>query len=317
MKADRVKQYRSLHKRQERRDTRNGILFALPWIIGFLCFSVYPLLSSLYYSFTKFNAVADPVWIGLTNFKHIFHDALVLKSLKNTMFMAFIGTPINLCVALALGAICTRSFRGRTATRTIFFLPSIIPIVAGTMVWIWMFDPTYGYINNFLAQFGIDRIAWLMDPRYTKSALVLMGTWSTGITMLIMMASLQEVPRSYYEAAELDGANFRQKFIHVTLPGIAHVLVYQAILGLINAFQYFQQVYIIISASAGAGASASYGGPANSILMYPLYIFHNAFVYLDMGKATAMAWFLFVIVATMTFIMTKVTKKISESAGGE
>ena len=302
---------------QAQRDFRNGLLFALPWIIGFLAFSVYPLLCSLYYSFTEFNAVTAPKWVGLDNFKDIFSDPLVGKSLLNTLFMAFVSTPINLFVALLLASIVARKFRGRGVVRTAFFLPSVIPMVAATMVWIWMFDPTYGYINNVLSWFGISGPAWLLDAHYTKWALVLMGTWNTGTTMLVCMAALQEVPPSYYESADIDGAGPIRKFLQITIPCIAHVLVYQAILCIINAFQYFQQVYIIVTANAGVKGGSAAGGPENSILMYPLYIFHNAFTYLKMGKASAMAWLLFIVVAVLTVIMTKVTKKVTENAGGE
>lgn len=302
---------------EEARNNLNGFLFALPWIIGFLCFSVYPLISSLYYSFTEFNAITTPKWVGLSNYISIFNDPLVKKSLQNTLFMAFVSTPVNLFIALLLASIVTREFKGRGFVRTMFFMPTIIPMIAATMVWIWMFDPTYGFINNALSWFGISGPSWLLDPSYTKWALLLMGTWCTGTSMLVCMAALQEVPTSYYESADIDGASAVTKFVSITLPSIAHVLVYQAILNFINAFQYFQQVYIIIRASAGLGSSGASGGPANSILMYPLYIFHNAFVYLKMGKASALAWVLFIIVAILTFGMTKVTKKITEYAGGE
>lgn len=305
------------HLTQKQRNFRNGFLFALPWIIGFVCFSVYPLLSSLYYSFTSFNAVTSPVWVGLDNFKKISIDPLVFKSLKNTLFMAFVATPINLGVALILAYICVQGFKGHGVVRTIFFLPSVIPMVAGTMVWIWMFDPTYGYINFFLKKLGIDGPAWLINPIYTKWALVMMGAWGIGTSMLVLMSALSEVPRSYYEAADIDGANVIQKFRYITIPGIRHILVYQAILNFINAFQYFQQVYIIVTANSGAGTSTASGGPANSILMYPLYIFHNAFVYLDMGKASAMAWLLFIVVSLLTIVMTKASKKATEDIGGE
>lgn len=298
------------------RDNINGFLFAFPWIIGFLCFSVYPLVCSLYYSFTDFSPVSQPVWIGLKNFENIFRDPLVLKALKNTLFMSFISTPLNLLCALCLALICAKQFKAKGVVRTIFFLPSVIPMIAGTMVWIWMFDPTYGILNSALAKIGIKGPSWLLDPRTTKWSLVLMGLWHVGTAMLVIMNAVQEVSSSYYEAAKIDGANARQSFFHITVPGIAHVIVYQAILNLINSFQYFQQVYIIVRASGGNAMGLASGGPANSILMYPLYIFHNAFVYMDMGKASAMAWLLFVVVAVMTVFMTKITKKVTEEMGG-
>ena len=302
---------------QKQRDFRNGLLFALPWIIGFLALSVYPLIASLYYSFTEFNAVTTPKWVGFENFQDVFHDPLVWKSLRNTLFMVFISTPVNLFVALLLATIVTRNFKLKAAVRTAFFLPSVIPMVAATMVWIWMFDPTYGYINNVLSLFGVQGPAWLMDARFTKWALVLMGTWNVGTTMLVCMASLQEVPTSYYESAEIDGAGAVREFFSITIPCIAHVLVYQAILGIINAFQYFQQVYIIVTANSGVKGGSAAGGPENSILMYPLYIFHNAFTYLKMGKASAMAWLLFIVVAILAVVMVKVTAKVTDSAGRE
>jgi multiple sugar transport system permease protein len=303
----------------EARNFRNGLLFALPWIIGFICFSIYPLISSLYYSFTEFNPITPPRWMGLSNYIGIFKDPLIVKSLTNTLFIAFVSTPVNLFVALLLATVVTKKFRARGVVRTLFFLPSIIPTIAATMVWIWMFDPTYGYINTVLRWFGVQGPSWLLDMRYTKIALLLMGSWCTGTAMLICMAALQEVPASYYESAEMDGVGPIRRFVFITLPSIAHVLVYQAILNLINAFQYFQQVYIITNASTGAGAGAGYasGGPGNSILMYPLYIFHNAFTYLKMGKASAMAWLLFIVVAILTWVMTKVTKGVTSNAGGE
>lgn len=294
----------------------SGFLFALPWIIGFLFFSVYPLMTSLYYSFTEFNPVVSPKWVGLENYTAVFSDPLVAKSLGNTLFFALIATPINLFVAVILAVLINKSFKGRGIARTIFFIPSVIPMVAATMVWIWMFDPSYGYINKILSWFGIDGPAWLINPSTTKWALVIMGTWCTGTTMLVCLAALQEVPRSYYESADLDGAGPFRQFFKITLPCVAHVIIYQAILNLINAFQYFTQVYVITTASGGITSGAS-GGPENSILMYPLYLFHNAFVYMKMGRASAMAWILFIIVGILTVVMVKLTKKSTADVGGE
>lgn len=303
---------------RESRRNLAGFLFALPWIFGFVFFSIIPLCTSFYYSFTEFNPVTKPVWVGLENYKSMFSDPLIYKSLKNTFFMAFVSTPINLSIAVLLAVLLNSKFKGRGVARTVFFMPSVIPMVAATMVWIWMFDPTYGYINRLLGVVGIQGPAWLVDPMYTKWALVMMGSWCIGTTMLICLAALQGVNRSYYESAEIDGANFVVKFFKITLPCIAPVLVYQGILNIINAFQYFTQVYVIIKASAGGGASYASGGPANSILMYPLYLFNTAFSFMEMGKASSMAWFLFLIVGILTIFMIKITNKITSSGmGGE
>lgn len=297
-------------------EERNGFLFALPWIVGFLFLSLYPLIMSSYYSLTVFNPVTPARWVGFENYRELFADRRFYKSLGNTCFYAFVSTPIFLSVAILLALVVNNKFKAQGIVRTVFFMPSIIPMVAATMVWIWMFDPTYGYINNFLALFGIEGPAWLINPKTTMWSLIMMGMWGTGTTMLICLAALQDVPRSYYESANLDGANGIQKFIFITLPSIMHVVAYQAILNLINAFQYFTQVYIITTASGGNSAEAS-GGPANSILMYPLYLFHNAFVYMKMGKASAMAWILLVIIGLLTIIMIKISSKAISDAGKE
>lgn len=295
----------------------NGFLFALPWIIGFLAFSLYPLLSSLYYSFTEFNPVVAAKWVGVENYTYIFKDPLFYKSLTNTLFYAFVATPVNLIIALGLAVLINKKFFGRGIARTIFFMPSVIPMVASTMVWIWMFDPTYGFINSSLKIIGIDGPAWLINPSTTKWSLVMMGAWCTGTTMLICLAALQDVPQSYYESADIDGANAYVKFFRITVPSIAHVVVYQAILLLIFAFQYFTQVYVITTASGGITSGAN-GGPENSILMYPLYLFHNAFIFMKMGRASAMAWVLFIIVGMLTIIMIRITKNtVNGGAGGE
>ncbi|MDR0525902.1 MAG: sugar ABC transporter permease [Spirochaetaceae bacterium] len=300
----------------KRQDEIHGLLFALPWIIGFFGFSVIPFISSFYYSFTEFNPILPAKWVGLENYRYILSDPLLYKSLFNTFFYAFISTPVNLGIALGLAMLITRSFRGRTVVRTIFFVPSIIPMVAATMVWIWMFDPTYGFINAALGGFGLEGPAWLINPKTTKWALVIMGAWCTGTTMLICLAALQDVPKSYYESAEIDGASSAVKFFRITIPCISPVAVYQLILNLINSFQYFTQVYIITAASSGRTSAAS-GGPENSILMYPLYLFHNAFIYMRMGRASAMAWILFVIIGFLTLLMIKSAGKSINSSGGE
>lgn len=285
-----------------------GFLFALPWILGFLAFSLYPLASSFYYSFTNVNPVRSPAWIGLENYRRVFADPLFYKSLGNTLFYTAASTVLNLAVAFGLASTLRRDFRGISAFRSIFFLPSIIPMVASTMIWIWMLDPQFGLVDRVLGALGLYQPNWLIDASYTKWSLVLIGLWGTGTTMLIFLAALKDIPASYYEAAAMDGAGPLMRLWRITLPSIAHVLVYQGVLSIINGFQYFTQVYIITTAAGGSSSNAS-GGPENSILMYPLYLFHNAFVYLKMGVASAMAWILFAIVVVLTLILVRATRR--------
>lgn len=294
-----------------------GFLFALPWILGFLAFNVYPLAASFFYGFTDVNPVRDPRWVGLDNYRNIFSDPLFYRSLGNTLFYTVVSSALNLLMAFSLAMTLRRDFKGISFFRSVFFLPSIIPMVAATMIWIWMLDPQYGLVDRVLGALGLYRPNWLIDARYTKWSLVLIGLWGTGTTMLIFLAGLKDIPASFYEAAEIDGAGPLVQLLKITLPSMAHVIVYQLILAFINGFQYFTQVYIITTAAGGSSSQAS-GGPENSILMYPLYLFHNAFVYLRMGKASAMAWILFAVVAAMTAVMVRATRKqVGLGAGRE
>jgi len=294
-----------------------GFLFALPWILGFLAFNLYPLGASFWYGFTNVNPIRAPQWVGLENYRNIVADPLFYISLGNTLFYTLVASVMNLSMAFFLAMMLRRDFKGISFFRSVFFLPSIIPMVAATMIWIWMLDPQYGLVDRVLGFFGLYQPNWLIDARFTKWSLVLIGLWGTGTTMLIFLAGLKDIPDSYYEAAEIDGAGPLTQLLKITLPAMAHVLVYQLILAVINGFQYFTQVYIITTAAGGSTSQAS-GGPENSILMYPLYLFHNAFVYLKMGKASAMAWILFAIVAALTLVMVRVTRKqVGLGAGRE
>lgn len=288
---------------REKKQNIFGFLFALPWIIGFLVFGLYPIIKSLYYSFTDFNVFMDPNWIGLDNYKDLFTDSFFLKSLWNTFYMTFIGIPVTITFALLSALLLNLEIKGRSFYRTIYFLPSIVPIVASTLMWVWIFNPEYGLLNKTLNAVGIRGLNWLANPGLTKPSLIIMGLWGTGVTMIIFLAALQDVPRQLYEAAEVDGASFWRKFFHITLPSISHIMLYQIILGIINMFQYFTQAYII--SGSGGGLNAASGGPENSILFYALYLFHNGFVYLKMGKASAMAWVLFIITAFVTWLLVK------------
>lgn len=295
--------------RREAKANRDGFLFSLPWLIGFLLFSLYPIVMSAYYSFTDFSAIKDPVWVGLKNYQDLLKDKLFWQSLQNTILYVVISVPVTILVSLLLAALLKVVRVGKAFFRSVFFLPSIFPVVASTMIWLLILDSISGYLNRFLNLFGLPSVNWLGNPAWTKPALVIMTCWGVGSTVVILLAAMGDVSHELYEAASIDGAGTWKQFIHITLPGISHVLVYQVILAVINGFQYFTQVYILCSAQSGNLSAGVGAGKKNSLLMYPLYLFQNAFGRLKMGSASAMAWILFVIVLLLTLILLKVSDK--------
>ncbi len=292
-----------------RKENRDGFLFALPWLIGFLAFSLYPIAMSAYYSFTDFSAIKDPVWVGWKNYSDLMKDKLFWRSLENTLLYVAISVPVTILLSLLLAALLKIVTVGKAFFRSIFFIPSIFPVVASTMIWLLILDPISGYLNRFLNLIGLPSVNWLGNPVWTKPALVIMTCWGVGSTVVILLAAMGDVPSELYESASIDGAGTWIQFWKITVPGIAHVLLYQIILAVINGFQYFTQVYILCSAQSGNLSAGVGAGKQNSLLMYPLYLFQNAFGRLKMGTASAMAWILFVIVLLLTLLMIKVSDK--------
>lgn len=286
-----------------------GILFALPWIIGFLVFSLYPIVMSIYYSMTDFNMFQAPKLVGVQNYANLFKDPKFYKSLWNTVYMTAFATPLCLAVGLLLAVLLNQKVKGMPFFRTFFYLPSVVPLVASSMLWLWILNPQYGLLNMVLKKLGVYQPNWLSDPKFTKPALIIMGIWGVGGIMIVFLAALQDVPRALYEAAEMDGANVVQRFFYITLPGISPVIFFQLIMGIINNFQYFTQAYLMIGSSSGGQLNVTSGGPENSLLFYALYLYNKAFTSFKMGEAAAMAWILFVIVAVVTFIIFKTQDK--------
>ncbi|WP_442600007.1 carbohydrate ABC transporter permease [Neobacillus sp. D3-1R] len=290
-------------KQRERRNIIHGFLFASPWIIGFLVFSLYPIFMSFYYSLTDYNLFSSPNWIGLENYKELFQDTKFYLSLYNTLYITIFGLIPHLAFALLMALILNMNVKGQSLYRTIYFLPTLVPAVAGSLLWLWLFNAQYGLINELLGYVGLVQPSWLMDPKWTKTAIIIMGFWGTGTTTVMYLAALQDVPKIYYEAADMDGANFFQKFRHITLPAISPVTLFHVIMGLIGSFQFFTQGLIF------AEASQSVGGPENSMLFYAIYLYQVAFSFLKMGYASAMAWVLFIIVLVLTIIVFKTSAK--------
>lgn len=284
-----------------------GLLFALPWIIGFLGFTLVPILQSFYYSLTEYSIFRSPEWVGIDNYIYLFtRGRLFSTALKNTLYMTVFGTLLNLVVALLLALLLNTKIRARSLFRTIFYILSILPQVASSLVWMWILNSRWGLLNNFLNLLGIPSVNWFGDAAYTKPSLIMIGVWCCGNIMIIFLAALQDVPRSLYEAAEIDGAGTLSKFRHITLPSLSPSLLFQIIMGVINGFQYFTQAYII--SNAGGAEQRTYG-PQNSMLFYAGYMYSRGFQDFQMGLASAMAWVLFIIVAIVTVIILKSSKR--------
>lgn len=285
---------------QERRNLRNGLLFCSPVIVGLLTFTLYPVISSLYYSFCNYPMLKPPVWVGLANYKTLFHDPIFYVSLKNTAYYALIATPAGIIVAFILALLLNQKVKGMALFRTMFFVPSIVPMVAGSVLWLWLLNPQYGLINAVLKLVGIDGPGWMADPAWAKPALILMSTWGVGGWMLIYLAGLQDVPQDLYEAAEIDGASPMQRVWNVTVPFMSPHIFFTMVMGFIGAAQYFTQAFIMTNGS---------GGPVDSTMFFSLYLFQNAFMYWKMGYACAMAWILFIVILLFTVLLFKTSAR--------
>jgi multiple sugar transport system permease protein len=274
-------------------------LFCSPVIIGLLWFTAYPILASFYYSFNDYNVFQPPEWIGLANYRDmLFRDDRFWYSLYNTVYYVGFAVPLGVAFAFFLASILNMKVGGLAFYRTIFFIPSIVPLVATSILWLWIFNPQYGIANTLLAYIGITGPGWISDPNWSKPSLVLMSLWSVGYTVVIFLAGLQDVPQELYEAAELDGASTWQRTRHITIPMMGPHLLFVTVTGLIFGFQYFTQPLVMTR-----------GGPAFSTTVYSMYLYLNAFEYFKMGYASAMAWILFVIVATASFLMFRTAAK--------
>jgi multiple sugar transport system permease protein len=279
------------------RDTINGLLFIAPWLVGLLVFTLYPILASFYYSFTEYDIVSPPKFVGLANYQALLTtDPLFYKGVRNTLFYAAVAIPLNISVAIGVALLLNMRVRGMAFYRTIFFLPSIVPDIASALLWAWILNPQFGLANGLLRRLGLPTIGWLTDPAWSKPSLAMIGLWGFGASVVIFLAALQDIPQHLYEAAELDGANTPRKVWHVTLPMLTPTIFFNLVLGVIGSFQYFTTAYVLTNGE---------GGPASSTLFYALLLYRNAFKYFKMGYASAMAWLLFAFILVITLIIFK------------
>lgn len=297
---------RRLHRLQQTaprawQEARTGLIFALPWIAGFLIFMLWPVLASLLLSFTEYDVLTIPRWAGLKNFIAMFSggDPMFGKSLKNTLYLVVIGVPLNLAAGLGLALLVNKPLRGIGLYRSILYLPAVVPAVAVAIVWMFLLNPQNGFINYVLGKLGLAPINWLGDPRYTKMAVILMLTWGAGGSMIIWLAGLKSIPLSLHEAALIDGAGTLRRFLRISLPLLSPYIFFNMIMSLIAYFQIFTQAYLLDAR----------GGPEDSLRLYVFYLFDNAFKYFKMGYASAMAWILLLIVLVLTLINFRLAPK--------
>ena len=286
---------------------REALIFYLtvsPWIIGFILFTVIPMAISLYLSFTQWNVVKSPVFIGLDNFVYMFtKDPDFFQSLKVTLLYTITSVPLQIVVALGLAILLNEATRAVGFFRTAFYIPSIVASVASAVLWQWIFNPRFGPVNGLLRSIGMTAPNWFNDPRYALPALVIMSAWGVGGQMLIFLAGLKGVPQSLYEAAEVDGAGRFVRFFRITLPMLSPTLFFNLIMAMIGAFQTFDAAYVISTARSG-----QIGAPLNSTLFYLLHLYQEGFTFLNMGYASALAWMLFIIILAVTFVINRWSK---------
>jgi multiple sugar transport system permease protein len=276
-------------------------LFLAPWFIGLIALTAGPLFASLYLSFTSYDMLQAPTWIGLQNYIRLFtSDSRYLHALRVTFIYVFLGVPLNLAFALAVALLLKQKVRALGLFRGIYYLPSLLGgSVAIAVIWRQLFNRG-GVINEGLALFGVNAPNWIGTPQYAVYTLVILHVWQFGSAMVIFLAGLQQIPQELYEAAEVDGATARQKFWSITLPMITPVLFFNLVLGIIHSFQAFTSAYII---------SGGLGGPADSTLFYTLYLYQQGFKSFHMGYASAMGWILLLIIAAVTAINFLVSRR--------
>ncbi|MEZ4623006.1 MAG: sugar ABC transporter permease [Caldilineaceae bacterium] len=297
-----------------RRRFLTGMAFISLWMIGFFAFNLYPMAASLYYSFTEYHVKQPLVWIGLQNYLSMVNDDLFWRALYNTLYMVVFSVPLSLLISFICALLLNIKIPGQSIYRVIYYLPSIVPVVASTLLWLWILNPNSGILNTFLAQIGIRGPNWTHDPFWSKPSLIFMGLWGVGNTMVIYLAGLQDIPNTLIEAAELDGATWWQRLWRITVPLISPITLFNLIIGVIGTFQYFAQAYVL-SADVGSVGSAL-GAPLNSTLFYSVYLYQQGFVYLKMGYASAQAWILFIIIMICTLLMLRSSERWTYYEGG-
>ena len=281
-------------------DALYGWLFASPWVIGLLLFFAVPLVSSLYFSFTTYSILQPGEFVGFRNYVELMADSVFWKSMSNTVYFVVFFGPLSIFVGVALAMLLNMRVRGMAVYRTIFFLPTLVPAVAMAVLWMWLLNPGFGLVNGMLDVVGIQGPAWLGSETWSKPSLILMSLWGIGQSVVIYLAGLNDISPDYYEAGDIDGANWFHKMKSITLPLLTPVIFFNLVMGIIGAFQQFTLPYTM---------TGGRGTPADSMKFYVMYLYDNGFKFFKMGYASAMAWILFIIVMALTALIFYTSKK--------
>jgi multiple sugar transport system permease protein len=287
--------------KMKRNEAIAGFVFVLPWIISLLVFTAYPVIASFYYSFTQYSIIQEPKWIGVENYVTMFTaDPAFPISVYNSAYYAFLAVPLGLMSSLGLALLLNMRVRFIGGYRTLFYLASLTPPVAATIIFVIMFQPRGGLINGILAFFGIEGPAWFTDPEWAKPGLIILSLWGVGASSLIFLAGLKDIPMELIEAASIDGANAWTRFWKITIPLLTPIILYNLVTGIIASFQVFTSALVI---------GGTTGRPQESLLMYFVHLYRNAFRYFNMGYASAMAVVLFIFVLVITILIFKSTNR--------
>src|SRR5262245_9623299 len=285
--------------RREARAAIRGWAFISPWLIGFMLFTAIPIGLSFYYSLCSYSLLQPPLFKGLENYRTLWNDEVFWKALRNTAIYGAFALPLGMAIALGVAMLLNSKIRGVSIYRTIVFLPSLVPMVASAMLWLWLFNAKLGLVNTFLMSLGVSNPpGWLVDVHWAMPALIIMSLWGVGNTVVIYLAGLQDVPRELYEAAEIDGASQVRQVWHVTLPSISPVIFFNLIMSIIGTMQLFATPCILTG-----------GGPDRATLLYTVHLYKTAFEYLKMGQASAMAWVQLLIVLLLTAVAAWTSKR--------
>lgn len=272
--------------------------FTSPWIIGFMALTLIPIISSFIISFTEWDVLTKPEWVGLRNYIDIFKDPLFYKSLKVTLTYTALSVPVNVILSLLVALLLNNNIKNINLFRTIYYLPAVVSGVVVSLLWSWIFNPEFGLLNNVLIKFGIEGPQWIYDEKWVIPSLVIMSIWGIGGGIVMYLSGLQSIPIDLYEAARIDGTNFWQRLIHITIPSMSPILLFTTLTSIIGSLQTFTQAYVMTD-----------GGPNHSSLFYAFYVYKHAFTWYQMGKACALAWILFIVILCISLLVLKVSAR--------